>query len=178
MTITYHLTISDFLAFQLYMSSKSELQNKRRRNARFFPPIFFLLYGVYLTRRDANFMGILIFIVTTILWIVLFPLYARWRYKRHFKKHIEENYKNRLNVPVEIEFHNDFITTRDFSSESKINGAELKEIIETSTHFFLNMTTDVSFIIPKHSIDNKEEFKKCVTEYGTKYIDERNWRWK
>ena len=97
---------------------------------------------------------------------------------KHFQKHVEENYKNRINKPVEIDFDENSVNAKDFTSESKINGTELKELIETKEHFFIKLTTDLSLIVPKHSIENQTEFKKRVTELGAEYIDELNWKWK
>ena len=97
MTLNYQLTNSDFLEYQLYTSSKSETHKKRRKNSRIIIPILFLLYGFYLTKRDENYIGVIVFGITAILWFVFYPMYSKWRYKRHFKKHVEENYKNRIN---------------------------------------------------------------------------------
>jgi sRNA-binding regulator protein Hfq len=79
---------------------------------------------------------------------------------------------------VEMEFIEDTIRAKDFTSESIINGNELKELIETKNNFFIKLTTDLSLIVPKHSIENKTEFKKHLTELGAEYVDELNWRWK
>ncbi|HMC01955.1 MAG TPA: YcxB family protein, partial [Flavobacteriaceae bacterium] len=116
--------------------------------------------------------------ITAILWFVFYPMYSKWRYKRHFKKHVEENYKNRINKPVVIDFSENSVNAKDFTSETKINGTELKELIETKNHFFIKLTTDLSLIVPKHSIKNRTEFKKRVTEFGAEYVDELNWKWK
>ena len=178
MKINYKLTNSDFLEYQLFTSSKSELHKKRRRNNRFIGPIVMLLYGLYTIKKDGNFIGIIISGILAVLWFLLYPIYSKSRYERHFKKHIKENYKNRINIPGEIDFDRNSINVKDVTSESKINGAELKELIETPNHFFIKMTTDLSLIIPKHSIDNKAEFKKNVTELGAEYVDQLNWKWK
>ena len=178
MKINYQLTNTDFLEYQLYSSSKSESHNKKRRNYRFFGLILFLLYGFYLLKKDENLNGALVFGIGAILWFLFYPKYSKWRYKDHFKKHVEENYKNRINTPVEIDFDQNSVNAKDFTSESKINGTELKELIETKDHFFIKLATDLSLIIPKHSIDNKTEFKKRVTELGAEYVDELNWEWK
>ena len=105
-------------------------------------------------------------------------LFRPIQYKNHFKKHVEENYKNRINKPVEININENSVNAKDFTSESKISGTELKELIETKNHFFIKLTTDLSLILPKHAIENKAEFKKHITELGAEYVDELNWEWK
>jgi len=178
MNINYQLTNSDFLEYQLYTSSKSELHKKRRFRSRIIVPIIYLLFGLYLANKNEdNGIGI-VFAGIAILWFLFYPVYSKWRYERHFKKHVEENYKNRINKPVEIDFNENSVNAKDFTSESKISGTELKELIETKNHFFIKLTTDLSLIIPKHSIENQAELKKRVTELGAEYVNELNWEWK
>ncbi|WP_282161830.1 YcxB family protein [Ulvibacterium marinum] len=79
---------------------------------------------------------------------------------------------------MEINFEENSLSTKDFTSESKINGAELKELIETKNHFFIKLTTDLSLIIPKEAVENKTEFKQRVIGLGAEYVNELNWEWK
>lgn len=178
MNINYKLTNSDFLEYQLYTSSKSESHKKKRRNNRFIGPILFLPYGLYLLNKDKNYVGLTIFGISAVLWFIFYPQYSRRRYKNHFQKYVEENYKNRIDKSVEIDFDENSVNTKDFTSESKINGTELKELIETKNHFFIKLTTDLSLIVPKHSIKNQAEFKNRVIGFGAEYVDELNWKWK
>lgn len=178
MTINYQLTNADFLEYQLYTSSKSELHKKRRFRSRIIIPILYLVLGIFFANQNGKFEIGIAFVLFGILWFVFYPMYSKWRYKNHFKKHVEENYKNRINKPVEIDFDENSVNAKDFTSESKINGTELKELIETHNHFFIKLTTDLSLIVPKHSIENQAEFKKRVTELGAEYVDELNWKWK
>lgn len=178
MNINYKLTNLDFLEYQLYASSKSESHNKKRIYNRIIFSILYLLYGIYLTTKEKNYIGVIVFGVLAILWYVFYPKYSKWRYKKHFEKHVEENYKNRINKLVEIDINENSLNVKDFSSESKINGTELKELIETKNHFFMKLTTDLSLIIPKHAIENITEFKKLVMDLGAEYVDELLWEWK
>ena len=178
MNINYKLTNSDFLEYQLYASSKSELHKKRRFRSRIIIPIIYLLFGLYLAYKNQDKVIGIIFIVIAVIWFILHPLYSKWRYKKHFQKHIEENYKNRINKPVEINFDENSLNIKDFTSESKINGTELKKLIETKNHFFIKLTTDLSLIVPKNTVENQIEFKKRVTELGAEYVNELDWKWK
>ena len=178
MKITYILNNLDFLEYQLYSSSKSELIKKKRLRSRYLVFVVYIFIGLFVTYvYDNNIAGGIVGSFG-ILWFVFYPKYAKWNYKRHFKKQVEENYKNRINKPVEIDFAENSLNVIDFTSESKINGTELKELIETKEHFFIKLTTDLSLIVPKHSIGNQTTFKKHVTELGAEYVDELNWEWK
>ena len=178
MNINYQLTNLDFLEHQLYTSSKSELHKKRRFRSRIIIPILYLVLGFFFANQSGK-LGIGIGVaVFGILWFLFYPLYSKWRYKNHFRKHVEENYKNRINKLVEIDFDENSLNAKDFTSESRIKGTELKELIETKDHFFIKLQTDLSLIVPKHAIENHSEFKKRITELGAEYVDDLNWKWK
>lgn len=178
MNLNYKLTNSDFLEYQLYTSSKSELHKRRRFRSRIIVPIIYTLFGLYLGYNNGD-IGIgIVFAGIGLLWFIFYPMVLKWRYKKLFQKDIEENYKNRINKKVEIDFDEDSVSLKDFTSESKINGNELKELIETKNHFFIKMTTDLSIIVPKQAIENQTEFKRHVTGLGAEYVDELNWQWK
>ena len=178
MNINYQLTNSDFITYQLYTSSKSALQRKRRFRSRVIVPLIYLLFGLYMANSDGNITIGIVFVAVAIFWFAMYPMYAKWRYKRYFEKHVEENYKNRINKLVELDFDENSMNAKDPTSESRINRTELKELIETKNHFFIKLTTDSSIIVPKHSVENQTEFKKLMTELGANYVDELNWEWK
>ena len=178
MTINYQLSNSDYLTFQLYTSSKSELHKKRRNLSRILIPVIYVLFGIYLVMFSRVVTSGYVFIGLSIVWYALHPFYSRWRYKNHFKKHVEHNYKNRINKPISIEFDKDFIISKDFTSESKISHSELKELIEIDSHFFIALTSDLALIVPKHVVSDIIAFKKKITDYGADYKDELNWKWK
>jgi hypothetical protein len=130
-----------------------------------------------LTSSAGNIATGIVFVAVAIFWFAMYPMYAKWRYKRYFEKHVEENYKNRINKSVELVIDENAVNAKDFTSVSKIIGSELKELIETKNHFFIKLTTDLSLIVPKHSVEDQPEFKKLLTQLGAKYVDELNWEW-
>lgn len=177
MNINYTLTNHDFLEYYLYASSRSKSHKKRRFRSRIIIPIIYLLFGFYSAKVDNN-IGIgIVFALVAIVWFIFYPMYSRWRYKKHYQKHVKENYRNRINKPIEIDFDGDEINTKDFSSESRINGTEIKELVETKNHFFIILNSDMSLVVPKHSIMNQSEFKTRILDFGAEYIDELDWKW-
>ncbi len=178
MKLNYQLSNSDFLEYQLYTSSKSIMQNKKRFRTRIFIPIIYIGLALYFYLNSRNSITAIIFSGVAVIWFFLYPTYSRWSYKKHFQKHVEENYKNRINKPAEINFNENSLSIKDLTSESRIDGTELKELIETKNHFFIKLATEISIIIPKDSIKNSAEFKKEVMSLGAVYVDELNWVWK
>ena len=85
---------------------------------------------------------------------------------------------NRINKPVQINIDEISVNVVDITSESKIKGNQLKELIETPNHYFIKLATDMALIVPIKSIVNKAEFENLLTELGAEYIDEVDWKWK
>lgn len=178
MKLNYKLTNSDFLQYHLYASSKSALHKKRRFQTQIIIPVIYILTGIYFMIKYDSYVIIAAFSAIAILWFAFYPKYSGWSYKKHFRKHIEENYKNRINTPAEIEFVADGVLTKDHTSESRIKGSEIKNLIEIKNHYFLKLSTDLFIIIPKQVIKNEAEFKEKVTALGVQYVNELDWKWK
>ena len=177
MKLKYELNNSDFLEYQLYTASKSKVHKKKRRNSRIILPILYFLIGVYLLTRDRIYLAIVI-LMLGLLWFIFYPFYSRYRYKRHYKNHIKENYKNRVNTPVQLEFDSDFIDTIDYSAQSKIKASSFEKLVELQNHFFLTLASDQSLIIPKRVVTDQGLFKQKVSELNVEYVNELNWKWK
>src|SRR5690606_27167118 len=117
MNLNYQLTDSDYLEFQLYTASHSEFHKKRRRNLRLIIPVLYILFSLYFYFIYQYLTIVLIFLIIACVWFFVYPLYSRWLYKNHFKKYVKTHYENRIDKPVEIEFNENSILARDFSSE-------------------------------------------------------------
>jgi len=48
MKLEYTLNFTDFLEYQLYVSSKSELHKKNRNKTRIVVPIIYIVFGLYI----------------------------------------------------------------------------------------------------------------------------------
>ncbi len=178
MKLEYKLNADDFLTHQLYSSSKSESQKKSRNRARIIWPIVYTLFGLFLYYRDDTVLGPIMFSGLGILWLLFYPTYSKWRYKKHFEKHVHENYKNMIGQTVEFEFSMETVTIKDHTSESSIKVSELKTFVETRNHFFITLTTGLSIIIPKRVVENLPAFFLKMEDLKVDYLDELNWVWK
>lgn len=178
MTINFELTNADYLVHQLYISSKSKSHIKKRFRSRIIVPIVYLLLALFLVyAKKDNRIGF-VFVGVGFVWFLLYPMYSKWRYERHYRKHIEEHYKNRINIPTEIVFGEDDINATDATSETRINGTEVKELIELKDHFLIKLNTEVAFILPKHAIEDIAKLKSQITHFGAVYVDDVQWVWK
>ena len=178
MKLKYSLTNDDFLEHQLYEASKSKrIKNNRFKTRITFPIIYVILGIAWLLINDRLFFPITMFLLAA-LWFLFYPIRSKKNHIKHYRNHIEETYKNRINKLVEIEFKEDYTYTKDSGSESKIKTSEIKTLIELKNHFFLKLKTDLSLIIPKKEIINIENFKKEFVKLNIPIIDELNWEFK
>jgi hypothetical protein len=178
--MTMTLDENDFLTFQLYTASKTPRIKKARIKGWIWTTIAFSCLAYLFYSSDNSFIGNL-FLIYACLSALFFPLFTRWRYKKHYLKYIRDTYKNRFNEKCEIEFNDDNIVTRDKTGELKINKAEIEEINEIQGYYFLKCKTGATLIVSKDKTADVEQVKneiRAMVERGVKHNIELDWRWK
>ena len=172
---------NDFLTFQLYTSSKSPRIKKGRIRSWVLTTVTFLLFAYLFHSSGNDFLGTY-FLIISGLSLALFPLYSRWRYKRHYLRHIQDTYKNRFGEKSELEIDNETIGTKSKTGEIKINKTEIEEINEIKDYYFLKARTGVTLIVSKTKTEDiekiKNEIKSLVDTRGVKHNIELDWKWK
>jgi len=176
MKIEYKLTNDDFLEFQLYTASKSKTIEKKRRFGRIIIPLLYFGIAAYSLINDSVLFGIIL-LVFGLIWFVFYPRYSKYRYKRHYKNHIAEHYQNRVNITEELIFEENFVFSKDNSSEAKIEVEEFEYLIELKAYFFLTLKRGISFIIPKSQVTDVMAFKNKIEKLGIQYVNELEWEW-
>lgn len=174
------LTEDDFLLYQLYASSKSTQVKKARMRSRIVITLSFLILALLFFESQNPLLGYY-FIAVGILALLFYPFYQRWKYKKHYLKHIRENYKNRFNVESEMKLNGEFILTSDNSSEGKIKTSEIERIDEMSSHYFIKIKSRQSLIIPKEQVSHDSfinDISSIVEEHKIKWNKELEWKWK
>lgn len=177
MTIEYKIHEQDFLDFQLFTASKSDRINKKKRNGWIFLTVGSIAVAFYFYLNQNNLMSIYFGLVAVATGI-FYPKYFKWRYNKHFKTYIKENYSKRFGKIETLKINNDHIFSKDKTGEGKINLSEVEKIDETDNHFFLKISTGLSLIIPKRELENIDEFKSKFKNLGFIINNETNWRWK
>jgi hypothetical protein len=131
-------------------------------------------------RSNNEFLGTY-FLIVSGLSLTLYPIYSRWRYKKHYSKYVDDTYKNRFGEQSSMEITEDAILTKDKTGEVKINKTEIEEINEIQDYYFLRTKTGVSLIISKTKTDDIENIKKeirSLVDKGVKHNIELNWKWR
>ena len=158
MTLEFELNEHDFLDFQLFTASQSKRINRKKVNGWIFVTLFFIGLSVFLYFDYDGFFAIY-FGVTAIVCGLFYPKYFVWRYKKHYKTYIKENYSYRFGEKAYIEINNQTIFAKDKIGEGTINISEIEKIDETEKHFFVKMKSGVSLIIPKYKIQTSDEVR-------------------
>jgi hypothetical protein len=181
MTIDYKIDENDFLTHQLFVASKSDRIKRKRQRSKILVPLIYVAFGLLFLFQDKVSLTIIFFIIGLI-WFLIYPLWERRHYIKHYKGFIKENYKDRLGRTATLEFNNDFILAKDNGSESKVLTTELEEICEISTTIFVRLKGGQSFILPKDKIANFDNVKARLRELATylkiKYETDEKWEWK
>lgn len=178
MKLEYSLTFDDFLKHRLYEASKSKLINKKRRQQRLIIPILYLVIGLVSLLISNNLIFAIICFLIAIIWFLFYPIRSKKLHIKHYKKHIEDSCKNKINEHITLEFNDDHIYSKDRISEGKLNLSETNTLIELENHFFLKLQTGDSLIIPKRAVYSSDDFKEMMKQINIPIIDETNWVFK
>ena len=112
-----------------------------------------------------------------IFWFVLYPHYSKWRYRRYLKSFIRENYSNRINQTAILVFDSDTIEAKSGSSLSSIAYSEVESLIERQDHFFVQLVSNLSLIVPKRALKNDAELISKLTNKGAQHLNEADKLW-
>lgn len=178
----YKITLDkeDFLRFQLYTASKSKRIKNRRLRSWIFTTLFFVLMVLITSENEDSFLYIY-FAAAACANFILYPYYTRWRYKMHYKKHIEDHYETKCGVESLFTITSEYILSQDHTGESKIMISEIKEIIEIEKDIFIKIKSGEAFIIPKRIPDIGQLSKELKILCNSKEINwntELEWKWK
>lgn len=170
----------DFLRYQLYTASQSKrIKNKRIRTWILLTISFFVL-GLALQQSTDKFLSYY-FIGFSLITLIFYPIYQRRQYRRHYEKHIKENYQNRIGIESELGFENGFLISKTESQEGKIKLTEIQEINEISDNLFIKIRTGESVIIPSRFGEFnkfKEEIVDLISPLGVEWKKQFDWKWK
>ncbi|MBK7213670.1 MAG: hypothetical protein IPH88_10345 [Bacteroidales bacterium] len=170
----------DFLRFQLFTASKSKRIRKKRITSWILMTSSFLCLGLVFGDDVDKFLAYY-FLTVSIISLFFYPYYTRWKYKKHFQKHIEENYNNKMGLPSEISFDQEYLITKDKTSEGRIKLTEIELINEIKEDLFIKFYTGETLIVPARNPDFesfKSELASTLPDPKIQWNKEYNWRWK
>lgn len=176
MAFTYKLESIDFLQYQLFTASKS----KRITNKKMYGWLGFTIasfaFAIYCYFNNSTALAIYFGVIAAV-WGLFYPKYFSWKYHKHYKSFINENYKNRFGKTTTVSFSKDYIIATDETGEGKIKTSEIVNINETNHHLFITFLSGASLIVPERELANFDELKSNLIKLGFSINNELSWKW-
>ena len=158
MEIKFTLDETDYLAYQLNVSSKSGRIKKKMINYRAGLTLGYLVVSASMFNLNEMAMGY-VSLFCGIYIALKYPSIVMKRRKKEYLTQIRELLKNNFGKENDISITDEHIEITDFGGESKIKLEQIVEIIETDDHYFIPFLSGQALIIPKKKTDNLLELK-------------------
>lgn len=176
MTFTYSLELADYLVYQLFTASQSPRIQRQLRRTHIGLSLASGVLAVLFYLQSNVAMAVYFGTVTGVV-AVFYPRYFKWRHRRHYQKHIEEHYTDRVGEGIELTLENDKIETRTATAQSTIELSQVQQINDLPAHILVQLAGGQSLILPKRHIEDHAAFWAAWQRQGLEVVDHRNWKW-
>lgn len=174
MRLKYKLYFKDYQVYSLYLNSKSKTTKRAR-------VISFIAFFIALILISSIIGYNLTYLIIFSLSLIAYPFFHKYTLKKQNEKYIKELFQWNFDKENTLVISDDELYTYNEIAESKIYYSSLKNIIEISSHFFLDLKAGSKIIIPKSEIKNTNEVRAKLKEIAQKsnitYSKELNWKW-
>jgi hypothetical protein len=181
MTFTFKVEEKDYLVHQLYVASKSDFVRKRRLRNTWIITLLYIGCGLLFYFRHKPFTGI-VFVVLGLLWLVLYPMWQRYSYKRQYIKIVRESLKDRFGKSGTLEIDDEYLLLKSDGSESRLTTKEVEAVNEISQVVMIKLRNGQSIILPKDNCSDPEKLiarlKLLAAHLSVPYNLEPDWSWK
>lgn len=173
---TYHLDENDYLTFQLYSGSKSEVVTKKRKNEWMIFWFIPLVLGLYNVTNNKLILGAY-FLVMAVLIFFFYSKYFNYRYKKRYEKIIRMSYQDAFGSEEVLMVNNEGLHIKNNTGEGKVKLDAVEKITEIKSHIFIKLKEGASIILPKKEIDFVA-LKKELEKVHLSVQQELDWEWK
>ncbi|MFT4547293.1 MAG: hypothetical protein ACI8XO_000085 [Verrucomicrobiales bacterium] len=175
MEVSYSLSADDFLDFQMYSSGKSD-EGRRRRNVHRWIMVAIAAGFGLLQLKSGSLPGAITFFCFTVLCFFFHSKYSAWRYRRHYRRSIAENYQGRIGIESTMRLQEDGAVSITDEGEGLLKYAAVKEMVELDATYLLILGSDVTLLFPKRQVS--DEFVRELAQRAEVEIrDECGMKW-
>jgi hypothetical protein len=170
----------DFLRYQLFTVSQSKRLKNQRKRTWILLTLSFLLLGLALRLSIDKSLSYWFFGLSAFT-LIFYPFYQKVQYKKHYEKHIKENYKNKIGIESELSFEDGYLINKSDSQEGKLKLTEIQEINEIADNLFIKIKTGESIVIPSRFGEYnklKDELIDLISHLGVEWNKHLDWKWK
>ena len=159
MRIKYNLTEDDYINFNMYHLKNSDTLKKSIMINRYVTPLIFLIIP-FVLRKISNipfWYWAVVFVITYILWVVLYEKNLYKINKKRILKMLKENSNEGLVGEKILDIDGEYIKSKSYARESTIHIKAIKNIKEDDNYIFIYINSIEAIIIPLSVFKNKEE---------------------
>jgi len=175
-------TVDDLLDCQLFIASKSKRVKRNRLKSYLTVTLlsFFCAIMCFFINDGDRFVSYC-FVIAGVFFLVFYPLYQRYVYKRQYRKFVEDKFKNLTDLNYQIELTPDVIHTTSKLGDMTLNVAQVEEIAEVEKYFFVKLSTGDTLTLPKRSFNHSDlsaQLTQMVSVKNIPFTKELNWNWR
>lgn len=180
--LDYSLDENDLLNLQLYHASYDEESKKQRRNEKFRILGLSVLCGIMLFFDEDYRMYSYFFLGSALLFLIVYPWWSAWFYKRIYKKQVDNHFRDKLPYRMKAVFSDEYIDIESPKGYSRINISDIQSITETGEYFFIITDRTTTITIPKKEPEKTDEIRQQLESYATTtdiyFTRNLDWKWK
>ena len=174
--IEYELNETDHLAFQLYLASHTKRIVLQRVLTIVIAPALWLVFAFLMRYRLGDSL-LVITIVMSVLWLILYPVRSHFHYRKFYLRHIRDNFSKYLNRPTTLGLIDGCIFNKNDASESKILVSEVEKIVEIKDLYFVFISKGSAFIVTKSAAGAKDFILDLCNRTNLSVVDDIAWKW-
>ena len=171
------LTENDRIMFQLYEASNNPIKIKARKKTLLILiglSLLVIIHGYLKNETSQIYYGLF----CMFLILCFGNIYLRWRYKRHYTKHVKNNSNGQPDETVQIEISNDQMRMIDKVSDSSVRISEITLVNEIKDYYFLRLSTGTDMIIPKTVPSLNREVNDMIKNHNIQHAVQLDWKWR
>ncbi len=148
--IEYALQEKDYLTHQLFVASRSKRTRRRKMTMWLAEPVLLVFIGLLLSYLYGR--GSLLYTWIMLgaggFWLVWYPFHFRRMYRKHFLRHIRENFAGRCGRQSRVECRDGSFFTSEATGEARISLEDLGHIFHIPGYYLFALKTGQMMIVP------------------------------
>lgn len=171
MQFKFNFTKDDFVDFNMNYFENSSVIQKSILKSRILGPVLFMMLPFVLQKLDNSPLTywLVVFAITSILWIIFIPKYSKYRYKKAVKKLVNQKMDN-IFGEKELFLKDDCILIKGEFAESQTLYDAIINVEEREKAIYLYNTSASAIIIPKLAFENVEMKNEFLNFINSKVI--------
>jgi hypothetical protein len=81
-----------------------------------------------------------------------------------------------VNIPIELQFDEETLVTKDENYESVMKFSEVIRLVELPTIYLLQLNAGASVVIPKRNFAESEKLKSELGAMNIPFVNELDWK--